>query len=92
MMPSVFTRSNHPAATGRILGLFPRRSRAPIVHRSTWTDDDAYRHAVAAFHSAHGRSPKIDSRFPSERRLALWMLSASASTPTTRPRRFGTRL
>jgi len=92
MMPSVFTRRIHSAATGGILGLFTRRPQAPAVHRSTWTDDDAYRHAVAAFQSAHGRAPRIDSRFPSERRLALWMQSASASMPTARPRRFGTHL
>jgi len=92
MMPSVFTRSTPSFMTGGIRGIFARRSQAPVVHRSTWTDDDAYRHAVAAFQSVHGRSPRIDSRFPSERRLALWLQSASASRPTARPRRFGTHL
>ena len=44
---------------------------------------EAYRRAVTAFHAAHGRSPRVDSRYPSERRLAIWQRS-QATTPAHR--------
>jgi hypothetical protein len=51
---------------------------------------EEYRRAVAAFYAAHGHAPRVDSRFPSERRLALWQRS-QFSTPSPKARHNGTK-
>jgi hypothetical protein len=65
--------------------LFPG-TRPAVVHRSTWPDEKAYRRAIAAFRVAHGREPRVDSRFPSERRLAAWLGASGPERPRVMPR------
>lgn len=53
------------------------REREQLESRANSAEE--YRRAVAAFHAAHGHSPRADSRYPSERRLAIWQRSQLAA-------------
>lgn len=86
---TVVHRSTWPA-TPEFRGLEETVAREREQLESRANSAEEYRRAVIAFHAAHGRSPRVDSRYPSERRLALWQRS-QATTPSRKARDTGMR-